>query len=85
MSKTKLTAEELAPLLEVDKRKIYRLAGSGKLTAERDLANRITFDPHDVAADYERAGVKVPAPLAAYLAPTKKPAAKPRAETRGAA
>lgn len=85
MSKTKLTAEELAPLLEVDKRKIYRLAGTGKLTAKRDLAGRITFDPADVAADYKRAGVELPAPMAAYLAPTKRPAAKPRAETRGAA
>lgn len=83
MSKSKLTAEELAPLLETDRRKIYRLAGSGKLTAKRDLANRLTFDPAEVAEDYRRAGVELPAPLAAYLAPKKKTAA--RAETRGAA
>lgn len=85
MSTPKLSTHELAELLEVDARTIYGWVASGRLTPGRSLSNRLQFTAADVAADYKRAGVELPAPLAAYLAPTKKPAAKPRAETRGAA
>ena len=85
MSTPKLSAQELAPLLETDARTIYNWVSSGRLTAGRSLSNRLQFDPAKVAEDYKRAGVELPAPLAAYLAPKSKTAPKARAETRGAA
>lgn len=82
MPETHLSALELAGLLGVDRRTLYRWVESGRLTAGRTLTQQLIFDPAQVRQDYERAGAVLPPKFAAHL---KTTAAKPRAETRGAA
>ena len=78
MSHPKLSAQEMAVLLEVDRRTLYRWVDSGRLTAERTLTRQLVFRPERVRADYERAGATLPDTFAAWLN-------KPAAEQRGAA
>ncbi len=89
MSKPKLSAQEMAVLLEIDRRTLYRWVESGRLTAGRTLTKQLVFNPEHVEADYARAGATIPDTFAAWL---KKPAdahreqaAASRAESRGAA
>jgi excisionase family DNA binding protein len=82
MSKPNLSAQELALLLEIDRRTLYRWVDSGRITAGRTLSGQLVFRCTQVQQDYERAGATLPDTFAAYL---KSDEAKPSAETRGAA
>lgn len=83
---TTITARELAKLLEVPPTTLYRWVQTGRITADRTLTNRLRFDPAAVRADYQRAGVDLPAPFADHIAGRPKPAEKSaRREERGAA
>jgi excisionase family DNA binding protein len=77
MSTTLLTARELAKLLGVLPKTLYTWVASGRVTAERSLTNRLRFNPEAVRADYERAGVTLPAPFCERF-PSAKTAAKSR-------
>lgn len=67
MSKPNLSAQELAVLLEIDRRTLYRWVDSGRLTAGRTLAQQLVFKPEQVKADYERAKATLPDTFAAWL------------------
>jgi excisionase family DNA binding protein len=72
MSTTLLTARELAKLLGVLPKTLYTWVASGRVTAERSLTNRLRFNPEAVRADYERAGVALPALFSAHIAGLKR-------------
>lgn len=94
-----LRGGKLAHLLGVDLKTLHNWYRAGKIRARKTLGGQLLFDPADVLADYRTAqeedpDVRIPEAFTEFLRTGSTPtaaqrkrvrAAKPRAETSGAA